>query len=190
MIAPNITVQNDASDVVNALGAVVSNLPKELRIVSWKTARKTKSLIAKEVTKELAVPQKIVRAELSQARREPTGAEVALRKTARIPLRDFKARQVRSGVSYKISKTKGRKRIDGAFQGPRPGVVFTKFRGHVFTRVGTARLPIRKLYGVSPWGVFAINKQQKQVTPKVNQELRKQLADRLRYQKLKKSGAI
>ena len=190
MIAPTITVQSEANFLVRSLGNVVRNLPKELRIVSWKTARKTKSFMAKEVTKELATPQKVVKATLKTDRKEPTGAEVTLRKTSRISLREFKARQTRAGVSYRISKSKGRQTVQGAFTGPKPGLTFVKFRGHVLKRVGKSRLPIRKLYGPSPWGVFAVNKLQTTVTPKVNAELRKQLQERLRYQKLKKSGAI
>lgn len=178
-----ITVENDATDLVLALDNVVKNLPKELRIVSWKVANKTKALIAKSVTRELAVAQKVVRSQMAQVRKEPTGAMVTLKKTRRIPLKKFGARQTKKGVSYRISKTEGRKKIASAF-------IVTKLGGHVFKRVGKQRLPIQKLFGPSPWGVFAINERQRHVTPQVEAEMRKQLTERLRFKTLKKNGVI
>lgn len=186
----SITVQNDARDLSQALGNVVDNLPKEMRIVSWKTAKKTTSFIAKAVTSELSVAQRVIKKQMTQKRVGKTGAEVVLKKSNRISLKDFKARQIKKGVSYKISKSKGRKTIAGAFRGPRPGVIAQKLNGHVFKRIGATRNPIQKLYGPSPWGVFAINKMQAQTTPKVNLELRKQMLERLRFKKLKKAGVI
>lgn len=183
MIASTVTVQDNASDLVTSLGNVTTNLRKELRIVSWKVSGKTKSLIAKEVTKELAVAQKVVRRHLKAKRVEPTGALVRLEYQARIPLRDYKARQTKKGVSYKISKTKGRSKIASAF-------IVNKLGNHVFVRSGKSRLPIRKLYGPSPWGVFVVNKMTADLTPKVKSELTKQLAERLRFKTLKQSGAI
>lgn len=185
-----VTVQMDSSEVVKSLDNVVKNLSKELGIVAWKTARKGKSLVAKDVTKELAVTQKVVKKELAAKRIGKTGAEVTIDKSPRIPLRDFKARQIKRGVSYRISKTKGRKTIPGAFQGPRPGQMNVKWRGRVFKRTGKKRLPIIQLYGPSPWGVIVKNRRIRPIANQLNQELRKQLAERLRYQRLKKSGAI
>ena len=108
----------DASVMINELKGVVKNLPKELAIVSGKTAKRGKSIIAKEVTQELAVPQKVVRKVLTTGKRGKTASFVDLEKSPRIPLRDFKARQNKRGLSYKISKSAGRKTIHGPFQGP------------------------------------------------------------------------
>lgn len=58
-----------------------------------------------------------------------------------IPLKDYKARQTRKGVT--VSVTKGtRKVIPGAF-------IVQKLSGHVFRRQGRKRLPIEKLVGPS-----------------------------------------
>ena len=179
-----VEIQKDANPLIVELDRVVKNLKKELRIVSWKAANKGESLIAKEVTKELNTAQRNVKAQITRKRvSSSTGSKLILAKSARIPLRDFKARQIKSGVSYKISKTRGRKRIPGAF-------IIKKFGGHVFKRENNDRGSIYKPAGVSPWGIFVVNKLQRQVTPKINQEVHKQLAERLRYQTLKKSGAI
>lgn len=180
----------NADPLIKALGNVVTNLPKELRIVSWKTAKKTKSIIAKDVVKELAVTQKIVRAQLVEKRVGKTGSSVTVKKSRRIPLRDYKARQTKAGISYKISKSKGRKTIPNAFKGPRPGLTFARFQGHVFGRMTNERKPIKILYGPSPWGVFAKSQMRVQTKPKIKNELRKQLAERVRFKTLKKQGVI
>ncbi len=171
------------------LANVVSNVKKEKNIAAWKAARKGESAIAKEVTSELATKQKTVKQHIRK-KRLSFGASVALKKSARIPLKDFGARQKKVGVSYRISKSEGRKTIPGAFQGPRPGVMKASWKGNVFKRVGKARLPIVKLYGPSPWGVLRVSNRTSNVREIIQAEFIKQLADRLRYQRLKKSGAI
>jgi hypothetical protein len=60
----------------------------------------------------------------------------------------------------------------------------------VFKRTGKKRLPIQQLFGPSPWGVFVKKNRTKAVVIDVNAELRHQLAERIRYLKLKQSGAI
>ena len=185
------SIQVDPSSILIALDNLGVNLKREIGIINRRVARKTRSLIAKEVTKELAVTQKSVRATItvhSQSRLslsdDNQAAEVELKKTDRLSLKRFKPRQLkRGGVSYKISKTQGRKTIPGAF-------IAGGLNGQVFVREGKERLPIRKLYGPSPWGVHVVNKQVVAILPKINGELRKQMNERLRYQTLKQSGAI
>lgn len=173
-----------------ALQAVTNNLKKEMAIVSWKAAQKGKSLIAKDITQELAVPQKIVRNEVSATRVGGRDAEVVLKKSRRIPLRDFGARQNKIGVTYRISKTRGQTTLAGAFQGPRPGVIKSSWKGNVFKRKGKARMPIRKARGVSPWGSFVKRRRIEPVGEQIQYELRKQLRERVRYLTLKKQGVI
>jgi len=185
-----VSVRMDSTDVVKSLKNIVKNYSKELGIVVNKVGRKGKSLVAKEVTKELTVTQKVVKKQIDFRKVGKTGGELSLDKSPRIPLRDFKARQTRAGVSYRISKTKGRKVAKGAFQGPRPGRMNTRWKGRVFKRTGKSRLPITQLYGPSPWGVIKKNNKQKPIADQLRTEMRKQLAERLRYQRLKKSGAI
>ena len=180
----------DAGKLIKSLKAVSDNLTKELGIVAWKAARPAKALISKEVTKELAVPQKIVKSKIWTKKVGKTGAAIQLDKSKRIELRDFGARQTKKGVSYKISKSKGRSTIRQAFKGPRPGLTFAKHKGSVFGRVGESRKPIAKLYGPSPWGVFQKQKLSVPVRKKIETELEKQMVERIRFRTLKKSGAI
>lgn len=91
--------------------------------------------------------------------------------TKRIPLIHFGTRQTQKGVSYQISKSKGRKTIAGAFKQTMPTTGPKQKKGHkgVFMRKGKAktstgldtkgrprkgRLPIRELYGPSLGIVF------------------------------------
>lgn len=184
------TVRMEAGDLINSLKNVTDNLPKQLSIVVGKTGRRAESITAKDITKELAVKQKTVKKEIKRRKTSKTSVEMELKKSARIPLRDFGARQTRKGVSYRISKTSGRKVVHGAFQGPKPGVRHGKWNGRVFKRVGKGRLPIVQLRGPSPWGVVVKRNRLAPITAQVNDELKKQIAERIRYLKLKKSGAI
>lgn len=183
-------VRMEAGDLIKGLENVTDNLTKQFGIVVGKVGRRAESITAKDVTKELAVKQKTVKKEIRRKKKSKTSVEVELSKSARIPLRDFGARQTRKGVSYRISKTSGRKVVHGAFQGPKPGIKHGKWNGRVFKRVGKSRLPIVQLRGPSPWGVVVHKNRLPSITAQVNDELKKQIAERIRYLKLKKSGAI
>lgn len=168
-------------------------LPQEVAVAINATAKKVRSEVNKGIREELAVKKKDIDKTLQitlKATRHTHGAEVTLAKSRRIPLRDFGARQTRAGVSAKISKTRGRKTILGAFQGPKPGLVKASWRGHVFSRLGPGRLPIVKLFGPSPWGVYIKRGQERATKKLVEAELRKQLQKRIRFNVLKASGAI
>ena len=184
---------------VNELSKVLKGSDKKIRrqltIAVNATSKKTQGGIAKQIATELATAQKNIKETIkikkkaSNSQKVPQ-AVVSQTETDRIPLRDFRARQNKKGVSYKVSKSKGRKTIQGAFQGPKPGVMKSSWRGRVFKRVGKSRLPIQQLFGASPWGVFVKNKMKKPVVKESKQELIKQIERRIRFLKLKESGAI
>jgi hypothetical protein len=172
-------------------------LKKELAIAVNATSRFVKKQSAKEIGKELSTAQKNIAAVLAITQKAKAEGEhsnpkatVRVKKTGKIPLRDYGARQTKKGVSYKISKTKGRRMATGAFQGPKPGVMKASWRGRVFQRVGKSRLPIVQLFGPSPWGVFAIKKLKPPVMAAAKAELNKQVKRRIRFIKLKQSGVI
>jgi hypothetical protein len=186
---------NQAS--LNGLKLAIKNtkttLRRELRIAVNATAKKAKSIINKQIRSELAVTAKAVDSTIrvkADATEVQLTATVTVRKTSRIPLRDFGARQTRAGVSAKVSKTGGRKTISGAFQGPKPGVMKSSWRGRVFKRLGKTRLPIVQLFGPSPWGVMTVGKQLGPSKEQTQAELEKQVQRRIRFITLKKSGAI
>lgn len=180
-------------ELERALGKKAKRLPIELKIAVNAAAKKSRGAISKQIRTELAAPAKSVNKTISiksQATEKSAKAIVVVKKTSRIPLRDFGARQNNVGVSAKVSKTRGRTVIPGAFQGPRPGAMKTSWRGRVFKRVGKNRLPIVQLWGPSPWGVAAKKNMQPQAQKDANTELRKQIERRIRFHNLKQSGAI
>lgn len=185
-------IRLQADSLVAALAAISENLDKELGIVAWKAGKKAKSIVAKEVTKELAVKQAVVKKHVTVKRLFEGSSAISVRidKSKRIPLRDFKARQIKSGVSYKISHSQGRKVVPKAFQGPKPGRMNVKWRGRVFKREGKRRLPIYQLFGPSPWGVMQKHKMKPDIKAEMRIEIRKQLAERIRVKTLKQAGVI
>ena len=161
--------------------------------------KKGESIIASKITEELAAPKKVVTKQLKRTDRASKTklsstitlvASVEGSRSGRISLRQFKPRQNKKGVSYKTSKSKGRKTVLGAFQGPRPGLMKASWKGSVFKRVGASRLPIVKLFGPSPWGVYVKKNYDRKVRQDIKRELRKQIDRRIRFLKLKKSGTI
>lgn len=179
--------------LAKAVDASGRKLPQQVAIAVNATAKKTRSEISKDIRKELNAKKKAVDKALvtgPRATRQRTGTTVTVAKGRRIPIKEFGARQTKAGVSYKISKNKGRSLARGAFMGPKPGAVAARLGGHAFKRMGPQRLPIKKLYGPSPWGVFRGQRLTRPTMSKVSRELRKQLERRIRFNVLKASGAI
>lgn len=104
-------------------------------------------------------------------------ATVVLEKKDRIPLKDFGARQTKSGVTYRIVRGGGKDKIADAF-----GPNIPRLGGHVYRRKGAARLPIVKLFGPSAWGVFVKNGLHKLVKKDSNAYLANRLRHRIEYQ--------
>lgn len=182
---------------ISRMKAAIENtgrsIRKELAIACNQTANKGKSIIAKEIGKELATAQKNIRTTISTGRKASEvsiSTTVEVKKSKRISLKEFGARQTKAGVSYKVSKSRGRAMIPGAFQGPRPGRMNVRTKGNVFKRVGKSRLPIVKLFGPSTWGVFVVGKKQGPSVTEIEAELKKNIDRRIRFINLKASGAI
>lgn len=192
-----ITIKNDQLDkLIAATQKARRSLPKELAAACNKTARGMKTPISQEIRKELAVKAAVVKAVIDQTRtakpigilNKKTEAAVAVKSSKRIPLRDFGARQIKAGVTYRISKSGGRKRIQGAF-------MVAKLGNHVFTRAKDVRrnppkynaLPISKKFGASPWGVFVKNKMDVPASKEAEQRLAKEIDRRIQYNVFKAS---
>jgi len=184
------TVQMEAGALLTSLKNVAGNLENQLSVVSGKTATKAVSFVAKDVSSQIAVKQKTVRDVIGKQKKGKTAYTVDIRKSARIPLRDFGAKQNAKGVTYRIQKGGKRGFVAGAFQGPRPGQINVKWKGRVFQREGTKRTPIRQLKGPSPWGVVVKGGRLATILSLIDAELIKQTKERIRYLKLKQSGAI
>jgi hypothetical protein len=188
----------DASQVkrlAEEMGNKPKRLARELHIAVSAAAKFGKSQIAKELSRELAVKQKVIKDTISvqkkvQSHGSKVAAKIIVKKTYRISLRNFNPTQNKSGTSYKISKREGRKHVAGAFRGPRPGLVNVRTRGNVFKRVGKSRLPITKLKGPSPLGVYYGREIGPIVIAYIKAELKKQVERRIRYNVLKREGNL
>lgn len=195
MIALSITAKKE-KQLSKLLKDNGKKVRQQIAIAVNATTKKTVSTWAKSVGNEIATAQKNIKATIEISKKasasqgkSPT-AVVRQKKTGRISLRDFKGRQGATGVSYRIKKSGGRGFVQSAFQGPRPGKVSPKWKGRVFKRVGKARNPIIPLFGPSPWGVTTKKKLKKPITKETKAELVKQIERRIRFLKLKQSGAI
>jgi len=188
MIALSVTARGEKR-LAKLLQGNTKRLRREMAVAVNATSKKTVSLWVKEVAKELATTQKSIKATIKVSRKasasegkSPT-AVVTQKKTGRIPLRDFGARQNKKGVSYKIAKNGKRGFIKSAF-------TVATISGHVFARAGKKRTPIIKKFGPSPWGVSIKNQLTRPVRKATEAELLKQINRRIRFIKLKQSGAI
>ena len=185
-------------ELLASLDNVSDNLAKEVYIALGKAGDKTRSGIAKTVAQSINVKQKTVRkhTEIKKNRRLLT-VTISLNKSGRIPLRDFgakkatpkkqkgsKGKKISEGVTAKIPKKGGRKTYKGAFE-------IKKFGNHVFSRREGHGRKLFKLHGPSPWGVLIKNKDKIALVVEIGRaEIRKQLAERVRYIELKKAGKL
>lgn len=104
-----------------------------------------------------------------------------------ISLKRYGARQVRSGLSVRVLKTGGRKRIKSGF-------IVDKIGGHSFLRIGKSRTPIKKLYGPtlqSQVEVVIPKLQEDYIDPTFEKRLEEQIAweiDKARRKSLRQVG--
>ena len=181
----------DIERLKKSMEGIATNLPKEIAKAINETAKKTRTTLNRGAREELATKAKAINAVMKlpkKANKNKLRTTVIVDKTGQIPLRDYGARQTRAGVSYKISKTQGRKTVPHAFQGPRPGV--HKWGGRVFIREGQARTPIQQMWGPSPWGVVVKRKIDAKAAAEAGPMLKKEIEERIRVNVLKRSGVI
>lgn len=182
-----IIEKRQIDELKKAIAGTSIDIRKELAVVVNKTAKATVSEIAKDVTKELNTTQAAVKYAnkglevVGKATFSKPGAIVRLNRTGRMSLRHFKPKQNSAGVTYKISKSKGKSFVKSAFMGPRPGAVKISWKGNVFKRVGDSRNPITKLDGVSPWGVYIAQNFEPEQVQRINDRLRKEMTERIRF---------
>lgn len=177
----------------HACGRAKKDFGKELAGAINQVSKKTKLNIGRDVRSVIAMKKKESESGLrisNKATADNPQVTVTLKKEKRLGLRHFGARQDKRGVSYKISKTGGRQRVDGAFQGPVPGAIRIKWKGNVFKRVGKERLPIVQLKGVSPYGAYVKNDFPDVEEQAINDELDKQMTRRINLNVLRANRLV
>jgi hypothetical protein len=184
-----------------SFGSAGGNLSKELGTIVWKTGRHIEWKIAQLVSAELNIKQSQIRKKNLVAKRSADlrSVKVIFTKTDRPDLKDFKPRQNATGAAAKVLKSEGTQTIKSGFMGPKPGAIARKLYGHAWIRAGgkvkmtkgrykgQMKQRIFKLKGVSPTAVFHYNNMIGPTMDEVDAELQKQLAERIRWNKVKQT---
>jgi hypothetical protein len=191
-----IGIEIDKVQMSRLTAAVIASgkkMSKEIAGTLNAVSKKTKLEMGREIRKRVAIPKNEVEKPLTIKTQASPGslfAVVSLKKTPRLGLRHFGAKQDKRGVSYKIGKTGGRRRVNGAFMGPKPGAVKTSWRGNAFKRAGSSRLPIIKLLAVSAYGTYKKNELAGPQLKAIEDELSKQMERRINLNVLRASGLV
>lgn len=120
-------------------------IPAAVRGIN-KALANTRTAASSGIRKRRALSASVVRDALRIKKATKAKLSAALVVSGRpIPLRDYKARQTRKGVTAMVS-TGARKLVT---HHGNASFLVSKLGGHVFAREGTDRLPLKKLYGPS-----------------------------------------
>jgi hypothetical protein len=193
----NITVDpKQLKRLQQAIEGTTRKLPNEFATAVNKTAAACKRIMAKQITQQVKVKLGIVKQQIRtkrKATKEDATAEVAIKPTARISLKEFGARQTKAGVTYQIDKKKGTRRtMPGGF-------IVQSLGGHAFQRIGgkvamtkgkyagQMKQRIDKKYGPSPWGVFVKGDAKPPSVEQTREELKKQIDRRIQFINFKKT---
>lgn len=192
---PSISVDFDKRQlaaVTKKLNDAKIKIPKVLAAAVNDTAKQEKVQVSKRIRDKVNIKKKDIDKHIHFSRASAANPACVLRlsKSTRLGLKYFGARQTAKGVTYKIDKGGGRKRLPHAFG---PGIA--RLGGQVYERKvesgkRVARLPIRKLQGPSPWGVFVKSGMLGPTKESIEANLRKNLDRRVKFELLKKSGRI
>jgi hypothetical protein len=199
------------NDLIADLGAARRDVKYIARTASYDTAKQAKTHTSKLVRETVNIKKKDLDPNID-AVRLGNGAKMSVKESKRLPLRDFGAKDTKkNGVTYRISKggagsvqmskrmtvattrgRGGRGRVSDAFilnKATRKGKPHD-FSGHVFKRVGKKRNPIRKLYGVSAWGVVVKNDMIRPIAAQAEINLEKNVLRRINLQMLRRTGVV
>ena len=146
-----------------------------------RTAAAARTQTVREVSADLRIRQKMVRAATSVTRAQPQKLQASIRVSGkRIPIHEFNARQTRKGVTYRSRS--GRKLILHGFIARMPSGhtgVFKRFGNKVkMTRgrfQGQRRQPIVELLGPSIPKVFTRARIQKSIRRVITQRLDREI---------------
>ena len=195
-----ITIEFDANQlqsVTTRLREIGANVPKVLAAAVNDTAKQQKTKISSRLRERVNIKKKDIDPHINFSRATPANPScvLTLSKTKRLSLKYFAARQNKRGVTYQVSKVGGRKSIAHAF-------ILKVLGGHVFERLGPPRpakkgrykgkmrQAIVKLFGPSPWGVFVKSGLEAETLTTAQEDLHDNLEHRVKFELLKKSGAI
>lgn len=131
-----------------------------------RTARSTRDYMIHQVSSKFNISKrnankKKVFYQSKKAKASDLTAQVRLKESKKLGVQMFGPKHTGSGVTFALLKGGSRELIPKAFMGPRAGKKAPKLNGGVFIRQeGAKRLPINKLYAMSPWGMYRSGKMQ------------------------------
>lgn len=193
-----ITVSFDEEEhrkILRTLEKFSQGLNREVNIALSKVMRKAKSKIAKDVGRELNLPQKHIKKAIYVKRPNNWTRVLYFNAWRPVFLKQFKARQNSKGASARVMKTAGRVLFPGAFTGnkikgggikPNP-----KLNGHFFQRLSKKSKPFDIIKtDDTPLEIFKRTGQTYKMSLYLHEQLRLELIERIRFNRLKQSGAI
>lgn len=139
----NVRVEVKVSDLNRALRELRDQSPRAVNRALNRTIAQAATVGGRELSREIGLPVRRVRENIKVIRSTFATLRAALEvRGFRIPLYQFRARQTRTGVSYRLPR--GRGVVPSGF-------IATMRSGHVgaFVRRTKARLPIVELFGPS-----------------------------------------
>lgn len=170
---PIVTATINKGDLKRAerlLAGIKNGAPKAASRAINKVAKSTRTQVVRQISKETGLPQKDIRQRNVRLRSASYRSLIArLRLFAKaIPIVRLKARQVKSGVTYRLGSV--RHQIEHAFIATMPS-------GHrgVYLRAGKSRLPIRQQYGPNPLDSINPDKLEAKAATDINTELDRQI---------------
>jgi hypothetical protein len=189
----SVGIKNDSLNrLKDSLNGTASSLPREVATAINATSKKVRTEAARELKKELNVPVKVLKKAIkgkSKASAKDLRAVVGLIKGHPIPLRYFKPRKTKRGVTAKLNpKIKGKA---GKTVYPHAFIV-AAYSGKVYQRAGKERGPLtgQQLFGPSPGDAFEQAGIAAMAEKLARDELPKQIERRIRFLLLKQSGGL
>jgi hypothetical protein len=173
----------DVSQVLKNIGEIPRGPAKRAIIRGLnKTATNVRTSASSAIRKKRALSAKVVRDAMAIRKATAQRLTSSIVVTGRpVPLRDYKARQTKRGVTVLVTPGK---RTLVQHQGNKAFVI-SKIGNHVFAREGKERLPVKKLYGPSLPSTFVQQEVRAAWTATAQEVMPKRLAEEMRFELLK-----
>jgi hypothetical protein len=179
--------KSQVDQVVAALKDLGENADKQIQIAIGKTAAKVKLAAARKLRESLKVPVKILKKAVRIKRpKNPDmpSATIILAYGYPIPLKYFGAKELNKGVTYKIDPKFKRKDL------LRDAFIVERYGGNVYKRTTKQRGPIIRMHGPAPGEVYEKGGVTAVALQTANEELPKQINERLRFLIVKAQGKL
>lgn len=179
--------QSQINSLKQALVGTARKLEREVKTAVNAVAKKVALEAARDLSKEMPLKigtlKKIVK-QKAKATNERPRAVIGIGKGYPVPLKYFKAKQIKRGVTYKLSKkAKGKSVLRDAF-------IVKRYGNNVYKRAGTGRGPLQQQYGPSPGEYFEGLRIVERSIERARDELVKQMDRRIRFVLLEQSGQL